>query len=126
MLDFMDSDWFIIGLEIVFVLLIAYDVKKYLETKKRDYIVNIVLTAGFAIWTLYPFYTSYFGWDDAQKQDLLSHCSDTNDTKLCSCIDKSIFKTYEHSEYVTLDKNSTEFKEFLKETKEDCNDSGWF
>ena len=122
----MDSDWFIIGLEIVFVLLIAYDVKKYLETKKRDYIVNIVLTAGFAIWTLYPFYTSYFGWDDAHKQDLLSHCSDTNDTKLCSCIDETIFKTYEHAEYVTLDKNSTEFKEFLKETKEDCNDSGWF
>ena len=122
----MDSDWFIIGLEIVFVLLIAYDVKKYIETKKREYILNIVLTAGFAVWTLYPFYTSYFGWDEKQKEDLIVHCNDANDTKLCKCIDKAIFKIYKHEEYTSLDKNSNEFQDFLKETKEDCNDSGWF
>jgi len=122
----MDSDWFIIGLEVVFILLISYDVKKYLTTRKREYIVNIVLTVGFAIWTLYPFYTSYFGWDAKQKEDLLVHCSDVNDTKLCSCIDKAIFKTYKHEEYISTDKNASEFQEFLKETEEDCNDSGWF
>jgi len=122
----MDSDWFIIGLEVVFILLISYDVKKYLATKKREYIVNIVLTIGFAIWTLYPFYTSYFEWDEKQKEDLLVHCSDVKDTKLCTCIDNAVFKTYKHSEYVSIDKNASEFQEFLQETKEDCNDSGWF
>jgi len=122
----MDSDWFIIGLEVVFILLISYDVKKYFETKKREYIVNIVLTAGFAVWTLYPFYTSYFGWNSKQKEDLIVHCSDVSDTKLCTCIDNTIFKTYMHSEYMSIDKNSSAFQEFLKETKEDCNDSGWF
>ncbi len=122
----MDSDWFIIGLEVVFVLLIAYDVKKYIETKKRDYIVNIVLTAGFAVWTLYPFYTSYFGWDESQKRELLSHCGEESNTTLCSCIDETIFKSYTFDEYRGVDKNSTEFVEFVKETKEECSDSGWF
>jgi len=122
----MDSDWFIIGLEVVFILLISYDVKKYLKTKKREYIVNIVLTVGFAIWTLYPFYTSYFEWDEKQKEDLIVHCSDVNDSTLCTCIDKAVFKTFTHEEYVSIDKDTSEFGEFLKETKEDCNDSGWF
>lgn len=36
MFDFLDSDWFNIGLEIVFLLLISYDVKKYIETKKES------------------------------------------------------------------------------------------
>ena len=44
MFDFLDSDWFIITLEIVFVILIAYDIKKYIETKKKEYITNIVLS----------------------------------------------------------------------------------
>jgi hypothetical protein len=126
MFDFLDSDWFIIGLEIVFVILIAYDVKKYFQTQKREYIFNIVLTLGFAIWTLYPFYKSYFGWEEAQKVELLNHCDDTNDTKLCKCLDEAIFKEYVYEEYKILDKNSSEFREFLKEAKEDCSDSGWF
>jgi len=126
--DFLDSDWFNIGLEIVFVILISYDVKKYFETKKREYIVNIVLTIGFAIWTLYPYYTSYSGWESEQKVKMISNCNsdDANSTKLCKCIDETTFKTYTHDEYVVLDKNSSEYKEFLKETKEDCLDDGWF
>lgn len=126
MFDFLDSDWFIIGLEIVFVILIAYDVKKYFQTKKNEYIFNIVLTLGFAIWTLYPFYKSYFGWEESQKVELLNHCDDINDTKLCKCLDEAIFKEYIYDEYIALDKNSSEFKEFLKDAKEECNDSGWF
>ncbi len=129
MLDFMDSDWFIIGLEIVFLILISYDVKQYLATKKREYIINIVLTIGFAIWTLAPFYTSYFGWEDSQKQEMLATCSkfnDTNKTDLCNCVDETLFKSYVYDEYNALDKNSTEYKEFVKETKEDCLDDGWF
>ncbi len=126
MFDFLESDWFIISLEIVFVILIAYDIKKYFETKKREYIFNIVLTLGFAIWTLYPFYKSYFGWEEAQKVELLNHCDDVNDTKLCKCLDEAIFKEYVYEEYIALDKNSSIFQEFVKEGKEDCSDSGWF
>jgi hypothetical protein len=124
--DFLDSDWFNIGLEVVFVLLISYDLKKYFETRKREYIVNIVLTIGFAVWALYPYYTSYVGWEGEQKQVMISHCGDTNDTKLCKCIDEATFKNYTYDEYIALDKNSTEYSEFLKDTREDCSDSGWF
>jgi len=126
MFDFLDSDWFNIGLEIVFVILVSYDIKKYIETKKKEYIRNIVLTIAFAIWALYPYYNSYMGWDEEQKQVMLSHCSDTNDTKLCKCLDDTTFKTYTHDEYIALDKNSSDYREFLEEAKEDCLDDGWF
>lgn len=126
MFDFLDEDWFIITLEIVFLVLIIYDIKKYKETKKKEYITNIVLTIGFAIWTLYPMYKSYFGWQEAQKTEMLSTCKDTNNTKLCKCMDDAIFKGYTYEEYKVLDKNSSEFKDFLKESKEDCQDDSWF
>ena len=126
MFDFLDSDWFIIGLEIIFLILISYDIKRYLETKKNEYIINIVLTLGFAVWTLLPFYTSYFGWEDTQKNRMLKNCNDSNNTKLCNCLDESIFKTYTNSEYIIIDKNSTDFKEFQKESREDCLDDSWF
>lgn len=128
MFDFMDTDWFNIGLEIIFVILISYDIKKYIETKKREYITNIVLTVAFAIWTLYPYYNSYVGWDDKQKQEMISHCGseDTNSTKLCKCVDDKIFKGYIYEEYISLDKNASEYNEFIKESKEDCLDDSWF
>jgi len=126
MSDFLESDWFIITLEIVFLVLVIYDVKKYIQTKKKEYIVNIVLTIGFAIWVLYPMYRSYFGWEELQKQEMLSTCVDTNDTKLCTCVDDAIFKGYIYEEYKALDKNATEYKEFIKEAKEDCLDDSWF
>ncbi len=68
MFDFLDSDWFNITLQIVFILLIWFDIKKYRQTKKKEYIVNIVATIGFAIWVLYPYYISYFEWSEAQKK----------------------------------------------------------
>ena len=126
MFDFLDTDWFNIGLEIVFLILISYDVKKYLETKKREYIINIVLTIGFAIWVLYPYYKSYFGWEESQKTELLSTCRDVNDTKLCKCMDDKIFKGYVYEDYIHVDKNSTDYKEFLTDAKEECEDNGWF
>jgi len=126
MFDFLDSDWFNIALEIVFIILISYDIKKYIETKKKEYITNVVLTIGFAIWALYPYYNSYMGWEEEQKQVMLSHCSNTNDMKLCKCLDDTTFKTYTHDEYIALDKNSSDYKEFLQEAKEDCLDDGWF
>jgi hypothetical protein len=124
--DFLDSDWFNIGLEVIFIILISYDVKKYFETRKREYMINIVLTIGFAIWTLYPYYTSYVGWQEEQKSVMISSCKDMNDTKLCKCIDEETFKTFTHDEYIVLDKNGSEYKEFLKDTKEECLDDGWF
>ena len=126
MFDFLDSDWFIITLEIVFVILIIYDIKKYVETKKKEYITNIVLTAGFAIWTLMPMYTKYFGWEETQKEKMLAVCVDSNNSELCQCVDDTIFKEYVYEEYTALDKNSTEYKEFVKEAKEDCLDDSWF
>jgi hypothetical protein len=125
--DFLDSDWFNIGLEVVFVILISYDVKKYIQTKKKEYITNIVLTIGFAIWALYPYYNSYIGWDEEQKKEMLSNCKgDENSTKLCRCIDDATFKNYIYEEYIKLDKNSTDYKEFLKDATEECLDDGWF
>lgn len=128
MFDFLDTDWFNIGLEIVFLILISYDIKKYLETKKREHIVNIVLTIGFAIWVLYPYYKSYFGWKESQKVELISHCSDAdvNDTKLCKCLDEATFKNYIYEDYIKVDKSSDEYKEFIKDAKEECLDESWF
>ena len=126
MFDFLDTDWFNITLEIIFLILISYDVKKYIETRKKEYITNIVLTVAFAIWVLYPYYKSYFGWEDAQKSELISTCVDANDTKLCKCVDEAIFKGSTYEEYKVLDKNSSDYKEFVKDTKEDCLDEGWF
>ena len=126
MFDFLDSDWFNIGLEIVFLILISYDVKKYIETRKREYIINIVLTIGFAIWVLYPYYKSYFGWEESQKSALISTCADSNNTELCKCVDDALFKGYTYEEYKLLDKNSTEYKEFVEDAKEECLDDSWF
>jgi len=126
MFDFLDSDWFIITLEIVFVILIAYDVKRYLETKKREYIFNIVLTFGFAIWTLMPMYTKYFGWENSQKSEMISLCNDSNNTELCKCVSDTTFKDYTYAQYNSLDRNSTMYIEFIKDTKEDCLDDSWF
>jgi len=122
----MDTDWFNITLQIVFLVLISYDVKKYIQTKKREYIVNIVFTVGFAIWALYPYYNSYVGWDEKQKEVMLSTCNDTNDTKLCTCLDDAIFKGFVYEEYAKLDKNANRYKDFVKEAKEDCLDDSWF
>ena len=126
MFDFLDSDWFNIGLEVLFILLISYDAKKYIETKKREYIVNIVMTIGFAIWALYPYYNSYIGWEESQKKVMITHCQDREDTKLCKCIDEATFKNFTHDEYIMIDKNSSEYREFLDEAKEECLDDGWF
>ena len=127
MFDFLESDWFNIGLEVLFLILISYDIKKYFDTRKREYLVNIVLTIGFAIWALYPYYNSYIGWQEEQKKEMLSHCSgDENSTKLCRCLDDATFKEFTYEEYKALDKNGSDYKEFVKDAKEECLDDSWF
>ena len=127
MFDFLESDWFIIGLEIVFLVLVIYDIKQYIATKKREYIVNIVLTIGFAIWTLEPYYKSYFEWTSLQKEQFIEQrCEKSEDTKLCNCVTKDIYQEYGYDEFNVLDKTTKEYKEFLKESKEECLDDSWF
>ncbi|OHE04518.1 MAG: hypothetical protein A2329_07350 [Sulfurimonas sp. RIFOXYB2_FULL_37_5] len=126
MFDFLDSDWFIISLEIVFLLFIAYDAKKYFETKKKEYITNIVLTLGFFIWAFIPFYNSYMTWSEDKKHELISECKKENNETLCQCLDEKIFKEYSFEDFKSLDKNSSDFNEFIKETKEECLDDSWF
>ena len=127
MFDFLDSDWFNITLQIVFVVALVYDVRKYRQTKKREYLLNIVLTIGFAIWILYPYYISYTGWNEPQKTEMLSHCSgDENSTKLCKCLDDTTFKNYTYAEYKQIDQKGTKYKEFLKDAEKDCLDDSWF
>jgi hypothetical protein len=126
MFDFLDSDWFNITIEVIFVILIIFDIQKYIRTKKKEYILNIVLTIGFAIWALYPYYNSYIKWSESQKKDLISTCKAEKNATLCKCLDEAIFKNYAYEDYMNIDKNSTEFKSFLKDAKEECVDEGWF
>jgi len=126
MFDFLKSDWFNISLEIFFLILILWDVKKYFLTKKKEYLLNIVLTIGFAIWALWPYYNSYIEWSDEEKKSLLSSCKNEQNATLCKCMDDAIFKNYSHKEYMKLDKNGSEFKEFLQDAKEECTDDSWF
>ncbi len=126
MFDFLESDWFNITLEIIFLIMVIWDIKRYFVTRKKEYIVNIILTIGFAYWALEPYYKSYIEWNDDQKSSLISTCKNESNTTLCKCIDDAIFKNYSHEEYIKLDKNASEFKEFLKDAKEECLDDGWF
>ena len=121
MFDFLDSDWFIIGLEIVFITLISYDAYKYVKTKKRQYIFNIVLTLGFAIWTLYPFYTKYYEWNDADRDKMMSECLANGSERYCGCLENEIFKEYDEETFKSLeDSEDLYFLEFMNETRKDC------
>ena len=121
MFDFLDSDWFIIGLEVVFVVAISYDVFKYIKTKKRQYIFNIVLTVGFAIWTLYPFYTKYYEWDAKDRESLMQKCLKNSTERYCGCLENMLFKEYDEQTYKSIDKqNDIEYLEFMNEAKAEC------
>ncbi len=127
MFDFLSSDWFILGLEVVFLIFIIYDVKKYKETKKKEYLINIVLTLGFFIWTLIPFYNSYITWEDKDKVELIKSCEIDNNATLCACLDDSIFKEYQYQDFIKINlSKDKDYLEFEKETKEDCLDDSWF
>ncbi len=121
MFDFLDSDWFIIGLEVVFIVLISYDVYKYVKTKKRQYIINIVLTLGLAVWTLYPFYTKYYEWNDKDREALIQECLSHGNERYCGCLENMIFKEYEEDVYKKIDKeNDMDFLEFMNESRKEC------
>ncbi|MDY0120576.1 MAG: hypothetical protein RBR54_01430 [Sulfurimonas sp.] len=124
MFDFLSSDWFIISIEIVFLVLIVYDVRRYIQTRKKEYVTNIVLTIAFFIWAAIPFYNSYITWTDLDKKEYLDGCTQfENNATLCACVGKEIFKEYPLED---LDKLSASYQEFYDETKEDCLDDSWF
>ncbi|NOQ31228.1 MAG: hypothetical protein GQ570_08910 [Helicobacteraceae bacterium] len=118
MFSFFSSDEFIIALEVVFLLFIAYDAKRYFETRKREYIFNIVLTFGFFIYAAIPFYNKYYTWSDKAQQKLLSECLIENNTSVCECLDDMIVKEYNFSSYQEL--NKLDLTSFVNETKKEC------
>ena len=126
MFSFFSEDWFVISLEVVFLLFIVYDAKKYFQTQKKEYLTNIALTIGFFIWTAIPFYNSYITWNESTKRAVKRVCLSENNETLCKCLSENIFKEYRYETYQTLDKNSSDYLEFVKETKEDCLDDSWF
>ena len=127
MFDFLSSDWFNLGLEVVFLIFIVYDIKKYNENKNKEYLINIILTIGFFIWTIIPFYNSYITWEDKDKSELIKSCEKENNSTLCNCLSDSIFKEYQHKDYKKIEhKTDKDYLEFIKDTKEECLDDSWF
>lgn len=123
MFDFLDSDWFIVSLEIVFLLFIVYDTRLYIRTKKREYLFNIALALGFAIWTLYPFYTKYYTWQPQEREELIESCTSEQNASYCECLDDKIFKAYDIKSYRALEKDKDEeYLEFLEESHKECRE----
>lgn len=123
MFDFMDSDGFIIGVEILFLCFIGYDAWKYYLTRRKEYLLNIALAIGFAIWVLYPFYKKYYEWEEVERESVISACLREHNQSYCACVDNAIFKTYTKSEYQSLDKTNNEtLNALVKESLEECFD----
>jgi len=121
MFDFYESDSFTITLEIIFLIFIIYDIKRYIETKKREYIFNIVLTFGFFIWAFIPFYNKYFTWQEIDKKQLLLTCTSEHNATYCECMDDKVFKEYSLKTYNELDiKKDADFLEFIQESEKEC------
>ncbi len=121
MFDFLDEDWFVIGLEILFLLFIGYDVWKYYKSRKKEYIFNIVLAIGFAVWVLYPFYIKYYMWEEKDREALIQTCLVEHNSSYCYCVDDKIFKEYDLQTYNQLDKKrDKEFLAFIKVSEQEC------
>lgn len=126
MFDFLDSDGFIIGLEIVFLTFIAYDGYKYFKTKRREYLLNIALAIGFAVWVLYPFYTKYYEWEDKDIEALIQTCLGEHNASYCNCVDNMIFKEYDLKSFREVDKSSEAYIGFVKDAEKECFEDSWF
>ncbi|MEN8147647.1 MAG: hypothetical protein ABFR02_08505 [Campylobacterota bacterium] len=128
MFAFYESDWFTIVLEIAFLLFIAYDTKRYFETKRREYLMNIALAAGFFFWALVPFYNKYYSWQDVDKESLIAVCIQEYNQSHCDCLDDKIFKEYDFESFKALEKQKDEdYLEFIEEVDKECRgEGGWF
>lgn len=123
MFDFFSSDLFTIILEIAFLIFIIYDFRRYLLTRKREYLFNIALAIGFFIYTLLPLYTKYYEWSSEAKQVMQQQCALENNATYCECLNDTIFKEYAQSQYELLAmQKEADFMEFLDESKAECKE----
>lgn len=131
MFDFLDNDYFIIVLEIVFAYFIITDTKKYILTKRKEFLIGAVLSLGFFIYALLPFYNKYINWSDAQKERVKVNCTQKfNESNLsknldnfCNCYSDKLFKEYSYDEFNFLNiQSERELIEFQKEITKECNE----
>lgn len=126
---FYESDWFTITLEILFLLFIAYDTKRYYQTGKREYLINIVLAVLFFFWALVPFYNKYLTWEESDRIALIAECQKEHNASYCFCLDDKIFKEYDFEGYRGLEKGKeSEFALFIDEVDKECKgeEESWF
>ena len=128
MFAFYESDWFTIVLEILFLLFIIYDTKRYFQTGKREYLINIVLAIVFFFWALVPFYNQYYTWQDVDKESVLTACVKEYNQSYCACLDDKIFKEYDFESFKALEKQKdADYLEFVEEVDKECRGEGsWF
>lgn len=128
MFAFYESDWFTIVLEILFLLFIAYDTKRYFQTGKREYLINVVLAIVFFFWALVPFYNKYYTWQDVDKESVVAACVQEHNQTYCSCLDDMIFKEYDFESFKALEKQKdADYLEFIEEIDKECRGEGdWF
>lgn len=132
MFDFLENDYFIIVLEIVFAYFIITDTKKYLATKKKEFLIGAILSLGFFIYALIPFYNKYNNWEETQKMEVVNICKqkayDNNISKenvenFCECYSDKIFKEYSYQKFNLLNiQREKELFEFQEESIKDCKD----
>lgn len=128
MFAFYQSDWFTLLLEIIFLLFIAYDFRRYFQTRKREYLMNIVFAVLFFFWALVPFYNKYFTWQDADRESLLAACVKEHNGTYCTCFDDMLFKEYDFDTFQLMQKQKDEdYLEFIEDTDKECRGEGsWF
>ena len=120
MFDFLDNDIFVIVINIIFLLFIIYDVKKYRQSRERKFLFNIALTIGFAIWVMIPFYNKYITWDEKDIKRVDLECE--HNQSLHDCLVDCTVKNYSFEAFKALDKSGDDYKTFLKEMTEECED----
>ncbi len=120
MFDFFQSDTFTIILEIAFLIFIGYDLRKYMLTKRREFLVNIALAVGFFIWAAIPFYNKYYTWNSAERSALTTLCAQEYDKTLCECLTDTLTKEYTFGAYEAAFE-TPELKAFTERARGECS-----
>ena len=120
MFDFLDNDIFVIVINIVFLVFIIYDIKKYRQTKQKALLFNIALTIGFAIWVMIPFYNKYMTWDDKSITQIDLACE--HNQSLHDCLVDAAVKNYSFEAFDKEDKESEDYLAFIKDASKECLD----